>query len=334
MTCRPLLSSILVLSLPIGSAWAQDTTPPTIVDVDGIDFPPSSQRYFKILFSEPVDAVTATDPGNYTLFRDNNGTWWPLGGTVQNVTHLGDVVVVELPQSAATGITDRRVEVSNVEDLAGNPVAPGESFAFSPIDEASIELTGPRIAVHLQPHQSKAAPCLSAPPVVPCTQFDTRDPILQSTDIYLIAVNESTNGWFLGAEFGVLYDPPLAVYSWTGCAAAQSGPGWPASGSGTELFWGQALCYGAETSEGSVRVMGFFYAYAYGDASFHVVPRTDETPPRLTVSGCGQTFGLTAADVGSAGFGAELGSNPCTGTAGVPVQRTTWGGIKAVSTRR
>lgn len=110
-------SSVATLTVSV------DTQPPTIVAVVGS----TSFNQFTVQFSEPVTAPTATTAGNYSL----------SGGLTVSAPQLVDSTHVRFTTSAQAENTDYTLTVNNVQDTAGNPIAPNttfkvKSFVFTP----------------------------------------------------------------------------------------------------------------------------------------------------------------------------------------------------------
>jgi len=70
-----------------------------------------------VRFSEPVDETTAETTGNYSL----TGTSSSITSAVRNAT-FPDRVTLQLDASISPAVANYGVTVSNVEDLAGNPI--------------------------------------------------------------------------------------------------------------------------------------------------------------------------------------------------------------------
>lgn len=95
-----------------GDTPVSDTTAPTLVSVGTLD-----KQTIGVKFSEPVNSLSATQPGNYAI---SQGTIWDVvPGLGANTVHL-----------KVTGLTDDTFTVTvngGVVDSAGNPVAPGST---------------------------------------------------------------------------------------------------------------------------------------------------------------------------------------------------------------
>jgi hypothetical protein len=92
-----------------------DNTPPTLLDALILGNPAGD---ISLVFSEGIDATTGTNISNYSI---NNGA------TITSARIGPDQATVLLRTSALTPGTAYTVTVNNVNDLAGNPVAPGSS---------------------------------------------------------------------------------------------------------------------------------------------------------------------------------------------------------------
>ena len=97
-----------------------DTTPPTIVSVGNLGEP----TRVTVLYSEPVEAATATNPGNYGLNS---------GANVQAAVFGGDTRTIVLTTSTLSVGTTYTLTVNNVRDRASTPntIAPGTQATFS-----------------------------------------------------------------------------------------------------------------------------------------------------------------------------------------------------------
>ncbi|MEL7451071.1 MAG: tandem-95 repeat protein [Pseudomonadota bacterium] len=111
------------------SVVAVDNDPPTIDTVSANGNPPE----VRVRFSEPVETVSATTPGNYQV----NG-----GVTVQSVAEGADDNEVVLTTSAMLDGQVYSLTVSNVTDqsVTPNTIAPGTQAAFA--YDAGVNVTG------------------------------------------------------------------------------------------------------------------------------------------------------------------------------------------------
>jgi hypothetical protein len=95
-----------------------DTTRPTVQSVVG------SVNRVIITFSEPVDEVTAGQPGNYTIGGGVNVT-----GAVRSAENPAEVVLTTNPQTFGAF---HCVTINNVRDLFNNTILPGTAVPFAP----------------------------------------------------------------------------------------------------------------------------------------------------------------------------------------------------------
>ena len=110
-----------------------DTTPPTLVSASGA----AGTDHVVVAFSENVSSGAGT-PSNFSVYPSGDpGS--PL--TVTLASPLNNSVTLTVSPNLA-GSTSYTVEVSNVEDPAGNPVAPNStaSFTTGPGDATPVEL--------------------------------------------------------------------------------------------------------------------------------------------------------------------------------------------------
>ena len=97
-----------------------DETPPVLVSAIN-----SSEDVVDVTFSEALDAVTASTAGNYSV---DNGVGTPVTAALQ-----GNNITVRLTFAAPLAPGSYVLTVNNVEDLAGNPIAPGSTIPFDVI---------------------------------------------------------------------------------------------------------------------------------------------------------------------------------------------------------
>lgn len=143
-----------------------------------------------------------------------------------------------------------------------------------------------------------------------------------------------------GVQFGVTYDGNrpggstdghgIDVFSWTPCGNLQfPSAGWPEPGSGNLVTWDTAN----NCARGPIVVTGYFYLGAYAADRLQLIPRPVDGFAK--VANClGAEAVVPEARLGFATFsagGLVPGCNPCDGPcrSPVPVQMTTWGGIKS-----
>jgi len=125
----------------------------------------------------------------------------------------------------------------------------------------------------------------------------------------------------------------IDVFGWNLCATLEfqtTGPNqWPRPGGGNLITWNSlTVC-----QEGETGVAGYFYMGAYGPDTMRLTVRPVDSAAKIANCASVETP-LTDADLGYAAFsvgGVTAGCNPCsTGCSGVPVETTTWGGIKSL----
>ncbi|HSG29263.1 MAG TPA: Ig-like domain-containing protein, partial [Candidatus Krumholzibacterium sp.] len=92
-----------------------------------------SQGVLQLRFDEPVSEATAENTGNYTLFPTGSpGT--PIVISEISLRSDGIEATLTLQSFLSTGV-DYTLQVSNVEDLSGNPIPPGSEIVFTALDE-------------------------------------------------------------------------------------------------------------------------------------------------------------------------------------------------------
>ncbi|MDH3281030.1 MAG: DNRLRE domain-containing protein, partial [Gammaproteobacteria bacterium] len=95
----------------------QDTLAPVILSTDALDFTTVS-----VLYAEPVEPISAENASNYGIDQ---------GVTVLSAALQADGRTVVLTTSTLTAGFNYTLSVDNVQDLAGNPIAPGTQASFS-----------------------------------------------------------------------------------------------------------------------------------------------------------------------------------------------------------
>lgn len=156
-----------------------------------------------------------------------------------------------------------------------------------------------------------------------------------------------------GVAFGINYGSGQSdgvgvdIYIWVLCATlelAHHTPPWPQSGSSTAVTWDNATrCQRNEPGgpgTGVVATVGYFYVGAYSSSSLSAGPYLRPTSSyfnQVVVTDCSPANSIIydgdappdPLPLGSVRFSenaVESGYNPC--AAAVPVQSTTWSGIK------
>ena len=99
-----------------------DTTPPTVVSAAAGD-----ETEVTVTFNEALDATTAEAAGNYSVYE----TATPANTVSVSSASLSGAAVTLTLGSALTSDTGYTVEVQNVEDAAGNPIAASNTATFT-----------------------------------------------------------------------------------------------------------------------------------------------------------------------------------------------------------
>ena len=110
-----------------------DTTPPVLVAARG----EGGATTVVLEFSEPI-GVGGGVPGNYSIAPTATPST-PIAVTAASVSGSAVTLTLAAPLTAAVEYT---VDVSNVQDAAGNPVAPGTSIPFVASIPVPFEVTG------------------------------------------------------------------------------------------------------------------------------------------------------------------------------------------------
>jgi hypothetical protein len=297
---------------------AVDSTPPTLVGAEGQE----GDQAVSLRFSETLDFTEASNPANYALFSLEPSP--PTYG-ITAVNWQGDRVNLLFDTPLVGGT--HQVTVQNVEDVAGNPIAPGTSFFFSTSPPTPGALSDPKLATHLVPHLQKGDACAISLPA--CYEYETRGDPLTTYDVYAILVDrQGFAGGFGGVEFGLDYDASSLFLLWTQCGNLEfPSPSWPDPGAGNVVVWDTGSnCQTTPGPDGVRAIVGFFYVYAYTDALFRYTERPVSS--KLSVADCTSAeYVMGSSDAGAAGFGSWEGFNPCVG-APTLVNHVTWGRIK------
>jgi hypothetical protein len=169
---------------------------------------------------------------------------------------------------------------------------------------------------------------------------------------YLIVTDYDAAGGIGGAQCGITYTGGVTVFTWNFCAALQFPSddipeegliGWPKSGSGLLWTWDALstdLLLGCQKST-KAAVGGYFYMGAYTPGgTMQVTKRPVDNKAKVASCAaiedeiCGEGDVLPpctgVSHLGSAAWnsGGTGGVSPC--GIGTPVERTTWGNVKAI----
>lgn len=165
--------------------------------------------------------------------------------------------------------------------------------------------------------------------------------------VYLVVVDGNGTAGIGGLQCGVQYDGApnsgVDVYAWQLCATLEfTSTGWPASGGGNLITWDTAgRCQRTEpggAGTGVTALAGYFYCAAYSPDLFRVIPRPIDG--KAKVADCSSNEDLIGG-TGYPGSPPHLGvlKFSASGTeqgycyVDLPVQTTTWSGIKALHGR-
>ncbi len=205
----------------------------------------------------------------------------------------------------------------------------------------AVEERAASIALHVAPN---AAPsCSSSTPAL-CADIvtsGTTAPAGPGRYVYMLG-DRGTGSPVRSIHCGITYGnrqlsgrfdgTGIDIVSWHSCATTESPSElWPAPGSSITLNWSSPEC-----STSRPLVAGYFYVSAFSSDTLRVTRGVDNSPARVTR--CDNVaVNMADARLGTAVFGPGGGSgcNPCTANCElpIPVQRSTWGGIKALWTR-
>ncbi len=97
-----------------------------------------SEGVLRIDFNEPLDHDSACEPANYEIFEEGDTT--ALLNIVSADLELGPGTVSVRVEDAFSDSGSYVIRITGVEDLSGNPIAPGTSRTFSGRDEMQPEL--------------------------------------------------------------------------------------------------------------------------------------------------------------------------------------------------
>ena len=208
------------------------------------------------------------------------------------------------------------------------------------------------LALEVRPHATKSSlVCFktggssSLDPVTgnrACNTFTTTGALNIARDMYLVVAKADNVAGIAGVSLGIQYDgvasSGIDVFGWSLCSDLDFPNGsWPNSGGGTRITWSAGTnCQRTVLGTmGAHAVAGAFYVYAYSSDTFKITENKGLAIPELRVADCNASESNInqAKGVGSAGFGANAGCNPCLTDCGIiPVEPTTWGKIKNFGT--
>jgi hypothetical protein len=171
---------------------------------------------------------------------------------------------------------------------------------------------------------------------------------------YVLVVDGSLAEGIAGVQFGIDYQTSnagsasdgvgLDIYGWTLCAtlefqapAGGAVNSWPNANSGNLVTWDAILAcqQTGNANIGAVGVVGYFYCGAYGDDVLRIERR--QVDDAAKVANCASAEDVTFDSpnpaetfLGALGFGNGVGINPCGRELPVPVESTTWSGVKTL----
>jgi hypothetical protein len=203
----------------------------------------------------------------------------------------------------------------------------------------------PKILLHVKGLTTKNA--CTAGVVADCQA----DPIVQADlggsstfyFVYLLAARGNVEN-IAGLQCGISYqtDQPsqdvdgvgVDVFGWTLCATLEfTQPGanlWPKPGGGNLMTWDALI----RCQTGEVAVAGYFYVGAYSADRMSVKKRPADMAAKVADCSSAEAPPLGDEDLGFVHFSAgaaTLGCNPCVmNCMPVPVEETTWSGIKTL----
>jgi hypothetical protein len=165
--------------------------------------------------------------------------------------------------------------------------------------------------------------------------------------IYLAAVRGNLEN-LAGLQCGISYQSDQAgqatdgvgvdIFGWTLCATLEfvqpaginGSNAWPQPNSGNLITWDALV----RCQTGEIAVAGYFYAGAYSADRMSVKKRQADNAAKVADCKSSEAPPLGDEDLGFVQFSAgaiTLGCNPCVmNCGGVPVEETTWSGIKTL----
>jgi len=215
-----------------------------------------------------------------------------------------------------------------------------------------------RLALHLGPVVTATKnPCTQAPSEFACGGFDFNAATTVNFNgllgtgysAYVVVLELDPDAGLSGAKFSTRSDPDILVNNWVSCGGGTAVPdpgngGWTISVDFDPLTECQQTTDPTDPdSKNGFAVLGRFYVYAYADGTvqFGGHPSLENIWPDLeewSVTDCAGTTHIldSAGAFGWLGFGTTAGWAPCmpddVGACvlrnPIPVQKTTWGGVK------
>jgi len=152
-------------------------------------------------------------------------------------------------------------------------------------------------------------------------------------NLYLLARLPDPAAGLAEIRTGITYDlrtvSGVDVFRWTLCADQEAPEtGWFQEGGANRITWNEGSC-----PTDSIAVAGYFYVTAYDPSYFALVPPEADSSS-MTLCGA-EPVTIPTTSLGYIGFGSLAGCNPCLEACMyVPVEPTTWGGIKGLFRKR
>jgi len=193
----------------------------------------------------------------------------------------------------------------------------------------------PSLMLHIDQVPAKNV-CSSFVPSTDCADVVVKSPAGDGLlyNVYLLTATGGDMLSYAGCEFSIFFteDPAaLGMFAWTNCADLQfRSDDWgdvPVSGSGNLLTFDSINnCQDSD----SIVVNGFFYVGAYGDSQMGLGPRGSSGVMKVADCSSAEFVLDHNKRSGSIGFGNSGGCNSCLADCVVPVEETTWGGVKTL----
>jgi hypothetical protein len=216
------------------------------------------------------------------------------------------------------------------------------AFAFASGAQAQTPNPNAKVALHIQAHVTKGDVCgtIADPSTVGCSNFTVTASGAPASayDTYIVFAGGDTGLGIAGGEFGINYDTGSGTglfLTWSNCGDLEfPNPNFPNPNTGNLVTWDSGgNCQNTDVAgEGVQAIAGFMYVYVYSEGVMEILPRP--VSGKLAVAAC--TSAETVLDPGLGGSAAfhstKTGCNPCTDAPcahPVPVENTTWGGVKA-----
>jgi hypothetical protein len=209
---------------------------------------------------------------------------------------------------------------------------------------AAVNPNQPKILLHAKGVTTKNA---CSPVTTTCAGVDaTADLYPALYHVHLLVAKGDSMQDIAGLQLGLQYDGSsngatdgigIDIFGWTLCATLEfqqpAGGGanaWPNPTSGNLITWDALVrCQNTEITSA-----GYFYMGAYGPDELRIIKRPADNAAKVADCSSAEAPPLTENALGFLAFSAGeavAGCNPClVDCAPVPVQKTTWSGIKTL----